>query len=236
MQKGDTIVKLPRSLLFGTFSALSSSLGPALCKYSSAFTKAADVLAFFLLHERFRLSSGSQWNVFIQSLPASFSSLLMWSPEEIAALGDTALLHRMMKKFSSVRSRFESIERVISHIVPQESTEWFTHRNFLWAHACIASRSVYYDVSKIKHQKGEAATKVAFPKGTTRLRVDFPKHWLIHVYCRQLCISSFFRSTKSLGLSFLRCKSGFSRRIVHHVNLERRDRARISSIYTVRLH
>lgn len=162
------IIQLPFSLLFGTAAALDSVLGDGFRKQSTSFEKASDVIAIHLLYERFCAPPNSSWQPFIKSLPHSFSSLLMWSQSEVDSLGNSHLSLVMAKKFRNLLRRYESLSTTLPQVVPgdQSTLSWFTFDNFKWAHACIASRSVYYDENKMPKR----SSTLSFCKGAYHSR------------------------------------------------------------------
>jgi hypothetical protein len=156
-------------------SALESPLGPGIRKHQSAFAKASDVIAVTLLWYRFA-SKDDFWIPFIETLPKTLTSLLMWRENEIACLGNRSLQYRMNKKISVLATRFTSILNVLGDILPPgteaDFSSWFTLDNFKWAHACIASRSIYYDGTRAIAQKSHVLGRISFPKGASNLSIQ----------------------------------------------------------------
>lgn len=138
---GRTIISIPQCLLVTPRYILDSHIGYLVKGWKTKFTP-HQLLSLFLLVERNR-GSNSEWQPFLNSLPAAYSLPHYFSTEEIHFLPQDVFL-TAQKMIQGAQAAHKQVLQFCSfHWKKAEC--WASWENFRWAWCSVSSRAVFLE-------------------------------------------------------------------------------------------
>ncbi|KAF5833208.1 Rubisco large subunit N-methyltransferase [Dunaliella salina] len=136
---GEALLALPDSQWLTPQAASKSAIGP----YVQDLEPWVQV-ALLLIHERF-VSSSPAWAPYVSSLPATPTSPLFWSEENLGMLQGTQLMENLQAYRAFFQAKYEELlgtEGLLSNQAPSAfPPQAFTYDNFEWAVATVRARA-----------------------------------------------------------------------------------------------
>jgi hypothetical protein len=139
IEEGATLLQVPKKLIV-CVDTLKASNDPVVVELSRAFQTEEQILAAFLLLEKHR-SERSFWKPYLDVLPEYIPNLLVFSNEELEALGDESLRQKaLLTRARAERNYFDYLTKAGDLQLPEK----VTLQQYFWARAVLDSRGLRF--------------------------------------------------------------------------------------------